>query len=212
MTRIWLIGKFRWILLPIGLLATAALVAGFFLVAHLLHHSFDVANDPIFKLQFGIETCCAAAADVLITFHLCYHFFQFRTGIKRTDKLIQKLIQALVTRGVGVTMGQICVIATCYAGAGQLYWMTFYFNLSKLYAITMFVILNSREKFRGMAGDVVTDSDFSYVMNSRLQTHRSENTISFNHPESRNIPENEDERNEQQKVQVLVITPEVQAH
>ncbi|KAF5311270.1 hypothetical protein D9758_018726 [Tetrapyrgos nigripes] len=212
MTRVWLIGKFRWILLPIGLLATAALVAGFFLVAHLSHNSFDVVRDPILRLQFGIETCCAAVADVLVTFHLCYHFFQFRTGIRRTDKLIQKLIQALVTRGVLVTMGQICVIATFYAGARQLYWMTFYFNLSKLYAITMFAILNSREKFRGIAGDVVTDGDFSYAMNSRLQTRRSENTISFNHPESRTITKNEDRRNEQQKVKVLVITPELHDH
>jgi hypothetical protein len=40
----------------------------------------------------------------------------------RTDKLIRKLVQAFFTRGVFVTVGQICVIATCYAGAGQLYW------------------------------------------------------------------------------------------
>ncbi|KAF5344792.1 hypothetical protein D9758_014425 [Tetrapyrgos nigripes] len=208
MTRVWLIGKFRWILLPIGLLATAALVAGFFLVVHLPHNSFDVVHDPTLRLVFGVETCCAAVADVLVTFHLCYHFFQFRTGIKRTDKLVQKLIQALVTRGVFVTMGQICVIATFYAGVGQLYWMTFYCNLSKLYAITMFAILNSREKLRRIAGDVVTDGDFSYAMNSRIQTRRAENTISFNHPESGTITENDDHRNEQQKVKVFVITPD----
>ncbi|KAF5345744.1 hypothetical protein D9758_011872 [Tetrapyrgos nigripes] len=195
MTRVWLIGKFRWTLLPIGVLATASLVAGFLNVAHTsINKSVDVFQDPIFQLQFGIQAGCAAVADVLVTFHLCCHFFQFRTGINRTDKLIQQLIQSLVTRGVLVTMGQICHITIR---------TPFYYNMSHIYAITMFAILNSREKLRRIAGDVVIDSDFSYAMNSRLQTHQTENSISFNQPESKNISENEDHRNGQQKVQVL---------
>ncbi|KAF5367981.1 hypothetical protein D9758_004422 [Tetrapyrgos nigripes] len=220
MTRVWLVGRFRWILLPIGVLATAALVAGFVIAAHAsVRKSFDLFQDSTFKLQFGIETCCAAVADVLVTFQLCYHFFQFRTGIQKTDKLIQKVIQAMVTRGVLVTMGQICLIATYYAGTNKLYWIPFYFNMSKIYAITMYnpltpllvAILNSRGRFRRIAGDV-TDGSFSFVMTSIIQTHQSENTFSFSQPESRNITENEDHRHGQQKVQVLLIAPEVHDH
>ncbi|KAF5367988.1 hypothetical protein D9758_004407 [Tetrapyrgos nigripes] len=190
MTRVWLIGKFHWILLPIGGFATAALVAGFFGVADSLQHkSFDEFQHPLIKLLLGIEACCAALADVLVTFQLCYSFFQFRTGIRRTDKLIQRLIQFLVTRGVLITISQICYLAIYYAGIERLYWMPFHFIMGKIYVITMFAILNSREKLRRIAGDVVTDGDFSYAMNSRLQTGQSENTISFNQPEFRNITE-----------------------
>ncbi|KAF5354484.1 hypothetical protein D9758_012425 [Tetrapyrgos nigripes] len=199
MTRVWLIGKFRWSVLPIGGLATAALAAGLFIAARsAIHH--DTFQNPVYKLPFGIETGCAAAADILVTFQLCYHFLNVRTEIKRTNKIIEQLFQHMLTRGVFVTMGQICLIRIPIR-------MPFYFILSKNYAITMFAILNSRDKFRKIAGDVITDSNFSYVLNTRTQTGRSGDTISFNQPESRNITENEDDRNGQQKIQTL-ITPD----
>ncbi|KAF5372625.1 hypothetical protein D9758_005268 [Tetrapyrgos nigripes] len=94
-----------------------------------MHTSFDAFLNPTYRVQAGIENCCAALVDILVTFQLCYHFFKFRTGIKRTNKLVEQLIQALVTRGVLVTMGQICLTATFYAASQKLYWQVQFLQL-----------------------------------------------------------------------------------
>ncbi|KAF5371293.1 hypothetical protein D9758_004243 [Tetrapyrgos nigripes] len=80
--------------------------------------------------------------------------------------------------------------------------------MSKVYAITMFALLNSRENLRKIvAGTGVESIHFNYEMNSMMQSQPHES----HQPMSNTTARNED-GNGQPKNQDLVIGPEIHEH
>jgi len=88
------------------------------------------------------------AADVLITASLCWYLHRSRSGLARTDKLIDVLIVYTVNTGLLTTICAICTIALSQAYPTT-YWDTmFYFMISKCYVNSTLATLNARDVLR----------------------------------------------------------------
>ncbi|KIK58929.1 hypothetical protein GYMLUDRAFT_262265 [Collybiopsis luxurians FD-317 M1] len=188
-SRVWLLGNFHWTIPAFSAaMAVAAMVSGLAGVAQMFTEisvtEFEMAD---LKLKVGLEAGFAAVADILATAALSWSFYQSRTGIQRTDTLLQKLLQYTVTRGLFVTVAQTTFLIMWLVQTDRLWWTPFYFNLTKIYVITMVAMLNSRESLRATAGTVVTSSDMRFAARSGLsqsQTQQSGNAFTLDKPGS----------------------------
>ncbi|THU87899.1 hypothetical protein K435DRAFT_680905, partial [Dendrothele bispora CBS 962.96] len=88
-------------------------------------------------LEVGWNSSLSALSDVITTVALSWTFTFSRTGFKRTDTLLQKLLQYAVTRGLFVTLVQILLVITFLVDPAKLWWTPFHLSLSKVYVVTM---------------------------------------------------------------------------
>ncbi|THU95610.1 hypothetical protein K435DRAFT_859396 [Dendrothele bispora CBS 962.96] len=127
----------------------------------------DTVNSNVSKIAFGICSSLAALCDIIVTAALFFTFQQSKTGFKRTNSMIQRLIQYAIGRGILVAIFPIChvsvYLASSQKGKVNMNWMPFIFIVGKVYIMTMLVMLNSRASIRNEGGDVVTTSGMSYA-------------------------------------------------
>ncbi|TFY53030.1 hypothetical protein EVJ58_g9676 [Rhodofomes roseus] len=116
---------------------------------------------------------CSIAGDAIITGAMCYYLHLSRSGIRRTDKLIDIMIVYCVNTGLLTT----CVFTTVRGQqhseiahlwsvltlaqsevVSNTYWDTmFYFLISKCYVNSTLATLNAREKLRGTTQYAISD-------------------------------------------------------
>ncbi|EPS95149.1 hypothetical protein FOMPIDRAFT_1025933 [Fomitopsis schrenkii] len=100
---------------------------------------------------------CSIAGDAIITGAMCYYLHLSRSGIRRTDKLIDIMIVYCVNTGLLTTICAICTIILSEV-VSHTYWDTmFYFLISKCYVNSTLATLNAREKLRGTTQYTVSD-------------------------------------------------------
>jgi len=95
----------------------------------------------------------AAAGDVLIAIVLCSMLQKSRTGFKRSDTMITKLIVFTMNTGL---LTSICAVASfiSISAAGTTFiYITFFFCLGRLYCNSLMAILNARQSIRSMLSD-----------------------------------------------------------
>ncbi|PCH33068.1 hypothetical protein WOLCODRAFT_134876 [Wolfiporia cocos MD-104 SS10] len=91
---------------------------------------------------------CSIAGDFLITATMCFYLTASRSGIKRSDKLIDVLIAYTVNTGLLTTICAVCTIILSEVVPDS-YWDTmFYFMISKCYVNSTLATLNARDKLR----------------------------------------------------------------
>ncbi|ESK82645.1 hypothetical protein Moror_11199 [Moniliophthora roreri MCA 2997] len=110
------------------------------------------------KIDFGLGGSLSAISDILVTAALLWSFRQSRTGITKTDSMLQTLFKYTVTRGVLVTVFQIVYIIMFLARTTTLEWSSLQLIISKVYVITMVAMLNSRQSIRANHSGVITVS------------------------------------------------------
>ncbi|KAH0826381.1 hypothetical protein J3R83DRAFT_5346 [Lanmaoa asiatica] len=104
----------------------------------------------------------AAVADSLIAITLCYYLHKQRSGMKRTDHIINTLLLYTINTGALTSLFAILVIITFVALPGNLYFTAFVQVQSKLYAISMLASLNARKKtFEDARAAVATSNNVS---------------------------------------------------
>ncbi|THU98279.1 hypothetical protein K435DRAFT_838207 [Dendrothele bispora CBS 962.96] len=160
-----LTGMVHWIV-PI-LIAMAALggtAAGIVGITDLFQdHSLASFAKHKTKLEVGCNASLSAVSDMITTIALLWGFSTYKTGIKRTDTLLEKLCRYIVTRGLFVTMDQTAYVIIFLTEPEKLWWTPFHFSLSKVYVITMVAMLNARDGLRKKASDdriYLSDIDF----------------------------------------------------
>ncbi|OCH88917.1 hypothetical protein OBBRIDRAFT_794805 [Obba rivulosa] len=105
------------------------------------------------KLAWAASTGlgCSIAGDFLITLTLCYNLHKSRSGVKKTDKLINVLIVYTVNTGLLTSMVATCAIILSNVFATS-FWLLLPFCLvSKSYVNSALATLNAREKLRKMS-------------------------------------------------------------
>lgn len=112
------------------------------------------------EIQVTLSNGLSAISDILATVSLSVSFFKAKTGIKRTDTILQSLFLFVVTRGVLVTVVQLLILILYVAGPSKLWWLPLHLLVTKVYAITMLSMLNARPALRKTRA-LVTDSDMS---------------------------------------------------
>ncbi|KAF5377942.1 hypothetical protein D9615_006750 [Tricholomella constricta] len=92
-------------------------------------------------LSFGVLTDVATAAA------LSFFMRRMRTGFKTSDSLINMLTVYAINTGFLTSAFSLTVLLLFYLRPTDFYFMTFYFILAKLYAISFLCTLNTRKVF-----------------------------------------------------------------
>ncbi|KAG6901888.1 hypothetical protein C0995_007013 [Termitomyces sp. Mi166 len=105
----------------------------------------------------------AALGDGLIAGALCYFLQRSRTGFRKSDTMIRKLIMFTVSTGV---LTSICAIASLFSilvWPSTLIYAAFYFCLGRLYSNSVLATLNARQSIREL-GEDNDELSFSFRM------------------------------------------------
>ncbi|KAF8970170.1 hypothetical protein BDZ97DRAFT_1914862 [Flammula alnicola] len=92
-----------------------------------------------------------SVTDVYISGTLAYFLWSSRTGFKRSNDMIYRLIQYAITTGLLTTVDNI-ISLVLYVVRTDLYYMFFSFMMAKLYINSFLATLNSRRSIREAGG------------------------------------------------------------
>ncbi|KAL0566298.1 hypothetical protein V5O48_015721 [Marasmius crinis-equi] len=95
----------------------------------------------------------SAAADVLIAAVLCYLLARSKTGFKRSDTMISKLITFTANTGLATSVCALASLISLVASPHTLIYALFYFCIGRLYTNSLLVALNARKSLRGTTDD-----------------------------------------------------------
>ncbi|KAG6856358.1 hypothetical protein H0H87_005345 [Tephrocybe sp. NHM501043] len=94
------------------------------------------------------------ATDIVTAAALCFFLARLRTGIKKSDTLVNSLVRYAINTGA---LTSACSITTLVLfnlkPQNNLYFVATYFIVSKMYAISYMATLNSRRTIRGRGTD-----------------------------------------------------------
>jgi len=169
-SRVYLFKKNQWVI-PAVIVAFAVgqLVAGLLGAALLFKHPVvALLTTTAMKIRFGMNGGLATVADVTATVALSWYLSSVRSGIKRTDTVLQRLLVYVVTRGLLITVAQILYVVIYLSFPTKLFWMPLHLILSKLYVITLVAMLNGRSTLRDNFSKPVTDTSMFTASSSGM--------------------------------------------
>ncbi|KAM5546002.1 hypothetical protein V8D89_000128 [Ganoderma adspersum] len=148
--RLWVFSKQnKFLTFSIIALALGGLGPGIAITVHLFANKdiFTLGSDYI-RILSGFANGLAAVCNIVIAAGLCWYLQTGRTGYKRTDNIVDKLIVYAINRGVLTTACQTGHMITAVAFPGHFYFIPFAWCLGKLYCNTVFAMLNVRQSLR----------------------------------------------------------------
>ncbi|KAF9499092.1 hypothetical protein BDN71DRAFT_1503467 [Pleurotus eryngii] len=156
--RIWrLSNKKIWVICLIGPFVLAELVCSVvFTIMGLQMKTFtDLAELKGLSMTVNI---IAAVGDLFISICLVYMLYHRRTGFKRTNTVISRLIIFTINTGSLTTLFAIASLVSILVWDDTLIYVTFFFCIGRLYANTFLATLNARSILRsvGQEDDVNT--------------------------------------------------------
>ncbi|KAJ3837418.1 hypothetical protein F5878DRAFT_662106 [Lentinula raphanica] len=102
-----------------------------------------------------------AVADVLIAAGLFYFLHRSRTGFKKSDTMISKLIMFTVSTGLLTSICAVASLLSILIWGKTLIYVAFYFSLGRLYSNSLLATLNARKSIRGLDDDDGANVSFS---------------------------------------------------
>jgi len=111
-------------------------------------------------------------ADVLIAAALFYFLRRSRTGFKKSDTMISRLIMFTVSTGFLTSICAFASLVSILVWGQTLIYVAFYFSLGRLYSNSVLATLNARQSIRGL-GEDSDDLSFSLQDISKRRTNNS---------------------------------------
>jgi len=156
--RIWKLSERNlWLTIPVLLLVLGEFGAVLGYVIQALQLSTFDQLDGLKPLSMTVNAL-AAAGDVLIAAILCTMLHRSRTGFKRSDSLINKLIIFTINTGFLTSVCAVLSLVTIVALPDTFVYICFYFTLGRLYSNSLLATLNARKLLRDKAavGEVLS--------------------------------------------------------
>ncbi|KAF4608121.1 hypothetical protein EYR40_000465 [Pleurotus pulmonarius] len=100
----------------------------------------------------------AAAGDLLISICLVLMLHKRRTGFKKSNTIISRLIIFTINTGLLTTMCAIASLISILVWDATLIYVTFFFCIGRFYANTLLATLNARSIIRNVGEEVDTNS------------------------------------------------------
>lgn len=149
--RVWCMSKgiIRWaFVIPLVVLAFLGLASGFaygirLILIRVLTHVPEIVD--LINMALG----STVATDVLLTVALSFLLNRARSGINRTDKMINTLILYAVNNGLLTSLCALLDVIVHSKLPATFAFLSFYFLLSKLYSNTLLATLNARRSISG---------------------------------------------------------------
>ncbi|EMD31236.1 hypothetical protein CERSUDRAFT_127530 [Gelatoporia subvermispora B] len=123
---------------------------------------------------------CSMANDFVISASLCYYLRKIRSGMLKTDRLINVIVMYTVNTGVLTSMVSTCAIILTTVFPKTLWLSVPFCLISKCYVNSVLATLNAREKLRHMNSGLTLNP--SLLERSDLQSPRSSTIIVRGHP------------------------------
>ncbi|TFY76857.1 hypothetical protein EWM64_g7154 [Hericium alpestre] len=133
-----------WITIPISLVALAQLSVMCAYAAKGLQLKLFAQLDEIKGLTVSINST-TAATDIAIAFVLVLLLNRSRTGFRRSDNIINKLMIFSVNTGLLTSVDALCSLTFVTAMPDKFIYICFFFNLGRLYSNSLMGTLNARK-------------------------------------------------------------------
>jgi len=91
---------------------------------------------------------CTAACDIVITVMLCFLLNKARTGFRKTDGIVDKLILYAINRGAATSLAALMNLILFVSVPSTFVFMVFLLPSSQLYVLSAVSMLTSRESLR----------------------------------------------------------------
>jgi len=147
--RIWRLSHRNWFLtIPIIILAILRLMSAATTTGQMIRlHSFT-AFKAQFRWLFTLGLALSSTVDIIITASLLFLLHESRTGTNRLNDVIDSLIRYTFETGSLTCAGTIVTMICWLALSHSLVFMGLHFVISKLYANSLLVTLNTRQIIR----------------------------------------------------------------
>ncbi|KAJ7260479.1 hypothetical protein B0H12DRAFT_1107526 [Mycena haematopus] len=178
-TRIWVLSRGDWrYVTPVVLLAILQLSFGIAQTAEVaIVHRYSKLESTV--VTSTAQGAASAACDITITAILCYILRKSRTGIQRTDSVLEKMIIYAFNRGSVTSLMALLQLILFIAMPGTLVFTLFILPNCHVYVISVCSMLMSRETLRaelsGRDGFITT---FALTQPS-FSTRQDENDLSL---------------------------------
>ncbi|KAK2467378.1 hypothetical protein APHAL10511_000613 [Amanita phalloides] len=122
----------------------------------------------------------AASGDVLIAGALCTLLHKSRTGFRRSDTMINKLIIFSVNTGCITSLCAIASLISITVAGNTFFYIAFFFCIGRLYANSLLATLNARKMIGGSDGiHSISDNSFSLRSTPNMTGSRRTANISI---------------------------------
>lgn len=118
--------------------------------------------------------------DFLVAGSLCYYLHSSRTGVKRTDTLINRLMVYAIHNGLITAVADILVMAFNIAYPGNLVYLAVYQIVANLYSNSLLATLNARRPSKQVNNNFTSEVDML-----SLSTFGNGRTTAINNPNTR---------------------------
>ncbi|EIW79771.1 hypothetical protein CONPUDRAFT_83072 [Coniophora puteana RWD-64-598 SS2] len=144
-------------------------------------HRTDVSSNLLSSDIVWLSS--TAACDVLIFLCMVYYLSKMRTGIKSTEKIINRLITLVIETGLVTTIAAIIDLGFFIGLPDTPWFVVLSLMLSKLYSNSLLVILNNRSSVARFQSRGDADSDEVYSKQQRNR-HGTESFRVYAPPDS----------------------------
>ncbi|ESK93753.1 hypothetical protein Moror_1451 [Moniliophthora roreri MCA 2997] len=119
-----------------------------------------------------------AVSDVFIATGLFFFLHRSRTGFKKSDTMISKLIMFSVSTGLLTSICAIASLLSILVWGDTLIYVAFYFSLGRLYSNSLLATLNARQSIRGLTDE--TGGELSFSLQTFTKSRRNKRDIATN--------------------------------
>jgi hypothetical protein len=109
---------------------------------------------PFVICWLGFQTC----ADLLITFVLSFALARSRTGFRKTDTIINRLIRGAIQTGFFVSLFALADLFSFVLHRNTNFYAFFAYPIGRIYTNTLLDTLNSRNELKLMVGTHVSEN------------------------------------------------------
>ncbi|KAJ7499264.1 hypothetical protein FB451DRAFT_1204840 [Mycena latifolia] len=115
-----------------------------------------------------------AVADFVIAVILVFYLRRSRTGFKKSDTMISKLIMFSVSTGLLTTVCALASLVSILLWGHTLIYVAFYFSLGRLYFNSVLATLNARKDIRAFTDD---PEDLSFSLQTLSKAPRNMSSV-----------------------------------
>ncbi|PBK86536.1 hypothetical protein ARMGADRAFT_1017234 [Armillaria gallica] len=116
-------------------------------------------NNRKVSIAVGIWRGGSALCDIVIAICMTYYLMRSNTGFRRTHIMVTKLIRLTVETGLVTAIGAILALILFFAFRDQIFYSTIALIMPKLYANSVYMVLNSRIRIMGGRDTYTSSTD-----------------------------------------------------
>jgi len=116
-------------------------------------------NNRKVSIAVGIWRGGSALCDIVIAICMTYYLMRSNTGFRRTQIMVTKLIRLTVETGLVTAIGAILNLVLFFAFRDQIFYSTIALIMPKLYANSVYMVLNSRIRIMGGRDTYTSSTD-----------------------------------------------------